>query len=113
MKLFVGLDVSKAKLDACILLREDDTNTILWQETVANSESGATMIKDQILRFHEELDFDKILVGMEATGQYSMHPSLFFSNDPELKLINVGTIVENPRVIHRFSKVWTEEKMIN
>jgi transposase len=110
MKLFVGLDVSKAKLDACFLLREDDTNTILWQETVANSESGATMIKDQILRFHEELDFDKILVGMEATGQYSMHPSLFFSNDPELKLINVETIVENPRVIHRFSKVWTEEK---
>ncbi|WP_459783905.1 IS110 family transposase, partial [Alkalibacterium sp. s-m-22] len=29
---------------------------------------------------------------------------------PELKLINVETIVENPRVIHRFSKVWTEEK---
>lgn len=110
MKLFVGLDVSKAKLDVCFLSREDDTNTVIWQDTVSNSDAGATIIKDRILDFHDTFEFTKILVGMEATGQYSMHPSLFFSNDPELQLINVQTIVENPRVIHRFSKVWTEEK---
>ena len=110
MKLFVGLDVSKAKLDVCFLSREDDTNAILLQKTVANSDAGARKIKEQILRFHEELEFTKIVVGMEATGLYSTHPALFFSNDPDLQLLNVQTIVENPRVIHRFSKVWTEEK---
>src|SRR5699024_11281039 len=91
MKLFVGLDVSKAKLDACFLSREDDANTVIWQDTVSNSDAGATIIKDKILHFHDEFEFDKILVGMEATGQYSMHPSLFFSNNPELQLINVQT----------------------
>ena len=110
MKLFVGLDVSKATLDACFLSREDDTNTILWQTTVANSDTGARTLKNKILEFHEKLEYDKIVVGMEATGQYSMHPSLFFSNDPDLQLLNVQTIVENPRLIHRFSKVWTDEK---
>ncbi|MCC5893854.1 MAG: IS110 family transposase [Alkalibacterium sp.] len=110
MKLFVGLDVSKATLDACFLSRADDSNVILLQKSVANSDTGARKIKEQILKFHEELEFTKIVIGMEATGQYSMHPSLFFSNDPDLQLLNAQTIVENPRVIHRFSKVWTEEK---
>lgn len=110
MKLFVGLDVSKTKLDVCFLSRDDDHNTVLYQTTVGNSDAGASHIKQSILQFHEELSFDKIVVGMEATGLYSTHPSLYFSQDPDLQLINVQTVVENPRVIHRFSKVWTDEK---
>ncbi|WP_440895076.1 hypothetical protein ACS127_10930 [Amphibacillus sp. Q70] len=73
--------MSKAKLDPCFLSRKDDAHTILWQETVSNSDAGAKIIKSQILHFHEELEFDKILVRMEATGQYSIHPALFFSSD--------------------------------
>lgn len=110
MKLFVGLDVSKTKLDVCFLSRDDDHNTVLYQTTVGNSNAGASHIKQSILQFHEELSFDKIVVGMEATGLYSTHPSLYFSQDPDLQLINVQTVIENPRVIHRFSKVWTDEK---
>jgi len=110
MKLFVGLDVSKTKLDVCFLSRDDDHNTVLYQTTVGNSDAGASHIKQFILQFHKELSFDKIVVGMEATGLYSTLPSLYFSQDPDLQLINVQTVVENPRVIHRFSKVWTDEK---
>lgn len=110
MKLFVGLDVSKTKLDVCFLSRDDDHNTVLYQTTVGNSDAGASHIKQSILQFHEELSFDKIVVGMEATGLYSTLPSLYFSQDPDLQLINVQTVVENPRTIHRFSKVWTDDK---
>ena len=110
MKLFVGLDVSKTKLDVCFLSRDDDHNTVLYQTTVGNSDAGASHIKQSILQFHEELSFDKIVLGMEATGLYSTLPSLYFSQDPDLQLINVQTVVENPRTIHRFSKVWTDEK---
>ena len=110
MKLFVGLDVSKAHLDTCFLLREYDSDTILLEKRVKNSDAGSSTIKKYILEFHEEFDFVKIVVGMEATGQYSLHPSLFFSNDSDLILINVQTVVENPRVISRYSKVFTEEK---
>lgn len=110
MKLFVGLDVSKTKLDVCFLSRDDDHNTVLYQTTVGNSDAGASHIKQSILQFHEELSFDKIVLGMEATGLYSTLPSLYFSQDPDLQLINIQTVVENPRTIHRFSKVWTDEK---
>ena len=110
MKLFVGLDVSKTKLDVCFLSRDDDHNTVLYQTTVGNSDAGASHIKQSILQFHEELSFDKIVLGMEATGLYSTLPSLYFSQDPDLQLINVQTVVENPRTIHRFSKIWTDEK---
>ena len=82
MKLFVGLDVSKTKLDVCFLSRDDDYNTVLYQTTVGNSDAGARHIEQSILQFHEELSFDKIVVGMEATGLYSTHPSLYFSQDP-------------------------------
>lgn len=110
MKLIVGLGVSKAKLDACFLLRNNDTSTILSHESVKNNDPEASALKKRILAIHEELDCSKVVVGMEATGQYSLHPSLFFSNDPELQLINTQVVVENPRVISRFSKVWTDEK---
>ena len=110
MKLFVGLDVSKAYLDTCFLLRDNDSDTILLEKRVKNSDAGSSIIKNYIFEFHEEFEFHKIVVGMEATGQYSLHPSLFFSNDADLKLINVQTVVENPRVISRYSKVFTEEK---
>lgn len=110
MKLFVGLDVNKTHLDACFLLRDNDADTILLEKQVKNSETGSTIIKNDVLRFHEKFDFSKIVVGMEATGQYSLHPSLFFSNDSDLALLNVQTIIENPRVISRYSKVFTEEK---
>ena len=46
MKLFVVLDVSKAKLDACFLSHKNDANTVVWQDTVSNSDAGATIIKD-------------------------------------------------------------------
>jgi len=110
MKLFVGLDVSKAHLDTCFLLRENDSDTILLEKQVGNSDTGSSVIKNHILEFHEEFTLDKIVVGMEATGQYSLHPSLFFSNDPDLNMISVQTVIENPRVISRYSKVFTEEK---
>jgi len=110
MKLFVGLDVSKAHLDTCFLLRENDTDSILLEKRVDNSDKGSSIIKNHILEFHKELEIEAIVIGMEATGQYSLHPSLFFSNDPDLTMINVKTVVENPRVISRYSKVFTDEK---
>lgn len=110
MKVFVGWDVSKTKFDVCFLSRDDDHNSILYQTTVGNSDAVASHIKQSILQFHEELSFDKIVLGMEVTGLYSLLPSFYFSQDPDIQMINVQMVAENPRTIHRFSKAWTDDK---
>ncbi|MFZ8515578.1 IS110 family transposase, partial [Staphylococcus aureus] len=75
MKLFVGLDVSSDKLDACFLT---DTLTILHQGSYANDIEGPTQIKETIVNMFELFAFDKVVIGMESTSMYSAHPLIFF-----------------------------------
>ena len=63
MKLFVGLDVSKTKLDVCFLSRDDDDNTVLYQTTVGNSDAGASHIKQSILHFNYAI-YNELIVGL-------------------------------------------------
>lgn len=49
MKLFVGIDVSSEKLDACFLT---DDLTVLIETTCANDTFGALDLKEKLLSFH-------------------------------------------------------------
>ena len=50
MKLLVGIDVSSEKLDTCFLDSEDQ---ILLEESLSNTISGASKIKEYILQFND------------------------------------------------------------
>ncbi|MGM0219263.1 transposase [Enterococcus sp. AZ126] len=52
MKLFVGLDVSSEKLDACFMT-DDDTMSVLNESTIENSQLGANRIKEIILELSQ------------------------------------------------------------
>ena len=67
MKLFVGLDVSKAHLDTCFLLREYDSDTILLEKRVKNSDAGSSMIKKYILVMVSKLHNFKHLNKMKCS----------------------------------------------
>ncbi|PRY71859.1 IS110 family transposase [Alkalibacterium olivapovliticus] len=107
MKLFIGLDVSSTKLDTCFLTSE---STVLLEMSVSNDLTGAYEIKARVLDYLKQFDFTRIVIGLEATGQYSSLPALFFHEDEELRSFGVETTVENPRNVHRFMKVFTEDK---
>ncbi|OJF95708.1 IS110 family transposase [Alkalibacterium sp. 20] len=107
MKLFIGLDVSSTKLDACFLTSE---STILLETTVSNDLVGACELKGHVLSYIDQFNFSRIVIGMEATGQYSSLPALFFNEDVELRSQGVETTVENPRNIHRFMRIFSEDK---
>lgn len=51
-----------------------------------------------------------MIIRMEATSIYSFHPSYFFSNDDELKELDVETDVINPRQTKKFHDVFEENK---
>ena len=75
MKLFVGLDVSSEKLDACFMT-DDSTCSVLKEASYGNSQLGASQIK-YILEFSQKFEIESLVIGMEATSLYSFHPAMF------------------------------------
>lgn len=107
MKLFVGIDVSSEKLDICFLDSEDHK---LLEVSLANNIIGARKIKEHTLRFYDLINYERIIVGMEATSVYSFHPSTFLAEDADLKSLGVEVVVMNPKAIHRFKGLFEEDK---
>ena len=108
MKLNVGLDVSSEKLDACFL--GDEPQDIYLEASFSNDTVGASQIKQKVLKLNTKYNFDRIIIGMEATSIYSFHPALFFENDEDLIDLKVKTFVENPRSIKKYAESYDEDK---
>lgn len=98
MKLFVGLDVSSEKLDACFMT-DDSTCSVLKEASYGNSQLGASRIKEYILEFSQKFEIESLVIGMEATSLYSFHPAMFFKEDLELNQLNLMVSVEQPNKI--------------
>lgn len=107
MKLFVGIDVSSETLDICYLQSDQK---ILNQMTVDNSLVGASLIQSNILTYTTHQEYEQIIIGLESTSVYSFHPATFLHQDEALQALNVTVSVINPTKIHRFKKMFDEDK---
>lgn len=107
MNLNVGIDVSKAKLDYCGL---DSDHNICFQDEAANQPIGVSTIKQAILQAAEVRSYDHIIIGMEATSMYNILPSYTFEHDHELNSLDVKVVTLNPKMTHKFSQVYDEDK---
>lgn len=107
MKLFVGIDVSSETLDICYLQSDQK---ILNQMTVDNSLVGASLIQSNILTYTAHQEYEQIIIGLESTSVYSFHPATFLHQDEALQALNVTVSVINPTKIHRFKKMFDEDK---
>lgn len=108
-KLFIGIDVSSKDLQVAIIDSENH-QTPLVNESFSNDLVGASEVKGVILDLAQKNHYDKVIIGMEATSIYSFHPAYFFSNDDELKELDVETDVINPRQTKKFHDVFEENK---
>lgn len=109
MKLFIGLDVSSEKLDAC-LLTDDPSLPILKQGSFENSLVGASKIKEVTLDYAKQLEATAVVFGMEATSLYSFHPAMFFHEDEELNQYDLTVSVEQPNKIKKYREIFEESK---
>jgi len=80
------------------------------KETLPNTIAGASQIREHILKFTQSIQYDRIIVGMEATSVYSFHPSTFLAEDQDIKALNVEVVVMNPKAIQRFKGLFDEDK---
>ncbi|WP_241687565.1 IS110 family transposase [Lactobacillus delbrueckii] len=105
-KLFIDIDVSSKDLQVAIT-NSENYQTPLINEFFSIDLVGTGEVKDIILNLAH---YDKVIIGMETTSIYSLHPDYFFSNDNELKELDVETDVINPRQTKRFHDVFEENK---
>ncbi len=105
MKLFVGIDVSSKKLDACLMNQDGD----VWHTcSVENNLIGAGLLRNQILHHAQNKSVNAIEIGMEATSIYSWHPAMFFHQDPQLQEFQTKVYTINPKLIHHFRKAYVD-----
>src|SRR5699024_6910690 len=109
MKCFVGLDVSSTKLDVCIMSNDTELG-VLYAASLTNDMIGASEIKEQVLSLNEKYEFNRVVIGMEATSLYSFHPAMFFHEDSELKQLGVEVMVEQPAKIKKYREAFEENK---
>ncbi|WP_419836398.1 IS110 family transposase [Bacillus cereus] len=107
MRLFVAIDVSSEKFDVCFL---DSHDTVLKEICLSNDVNGANAIKEDVLHFHQLYNYKKIVIGMESISVYSFHPSIFLTEDKDLRALDVEVVVQNPKAIHRYKKLFEEDK---
>lgn len=105
MKLFVGIDVSSQDMKACVMNFEGEALTAL---TVDNNLTGASYLKDQIVKIAQSNSISEIQIGMEATSVYSWHPAMFFHEDESLKKFKTTVYTINPKLIKKFKESYAD-----
>ncbi len=107
MNLFIGIDVGKLNLSYCAINSDDQC---LFQDEASNDLNGASQIKQAILAETKLSDYQKVIVGMEATSVYNFHPTTFLSEDQELQKNQLEVITINPYTSHHFSELFDDGK---
>ena len=97
MKLFVGLDVSSEKLDACFMT-DDSTCSVLKKHLMEIVNLAQSQIKEYILEFSQKFEIESLVIGMEA-HLYIAFIQLCFKEDLELNQLNLMVSVEQPNKI--------------
>ena len=88
MQSFVGIDVSKSKLDVCVIIE----NSKIRKKVVKNSKFGFVALKNWLMKFNLQDPH----ICMESTGCYSEDVAIFFHD------LNYKVSVVNPLMIKSF-----------
>jgi transposase len=94
MQCFVGVDVSKAKLDVAMLVAENK-----FRSKVFANEPGGFAALLQWLKAHGPCGLEDVHVCMESTGNYQEELACFLSDH------GVAVSVVNPLLVKRFAEV--------
>ncbi|ERN73188.1 IS110 family transposase, partial [Salmonella enterica] len=70
--------------------------------------TGASYLKDQIVKIAQSNSISEIQIGMEATSVYSWHPAMFFHEDESLKEFKTTVFTINPKLIKKFKESYVD-----
>lgn len=99
--LFVGIDCD-LKSFTCRLL--NDQGDILAKTELPNSLKGAERLQDKIIQTMQQYDFNKLIVGTEATNLYDFHIAEFILHSEKLSSYSLLFYRLNPKLVKYFKK---------
>ncbi len=97
----VGVDISKQRLDVCLLSPEGD---LLAQRTFPNARSGYRALQALLLAVYQEGAFSGIDLAAESTGPYWMPLFLQCQQDESLAACGLQTYLLNAHEVYWFKK---------
>jgi len=103
----VGVDISKKKLDMCIL--EADGEVLIRHRAFPNSLEGYQAVKQSVMAVLEETGSQGVDIGGESTGYYWLPFFLQLQQDPELTAYALKPYLLNARQVYWFKKGYIED----
>ena len=100
-RLQVGIDVSKRRLEVCVLSPEGN---ILQQRTFPNTLPGYQALREALRSIQEAGGFAGIDLGAESTGPYWLPLFLYAQQDEAWEPGELQTMLLNARQVHWFKK---------
>lgn len=107
LRIQVGFDISKKKLDMCIL--EADGQVIIRHRSFPNSLEGYQAVKQSILNVLETEAFQGVDIGGESTGYYWLPFFLQLQQDSDLASYDPRSYLINARQVYWFKKGYAED----
>ena len=105
--LFVGIDISLNNLDADII-DFDSKSYLNKNKSFRNSPSGLSELVSKVASIAKLNNFNKIIFGYEATGNYGYHLPFYLSSDKNLSSFEKQIFQINPKIIKNFRKAYSE-----
>jgi len=106
-KLFVGIDISLKKFDACAI--DIDSNYLLKaKKSFSNNVQGLKKLCNSIHTIANENAFTTIIIGFEATGNYGFHLPFYLNENKLLKQFELKIFQINPKLIKNFRKSFSD-----
>ncbi|MGW8223580.1 MAG: IS110 family transposase [Syntrophobacteria bacterium] len=103
----VGFDISKKKLDMCIL--EPDGQVVMRHHTYPNTMAGYQEVRQTLLPILRSDTWQGVDIGGESTGYYWLPFFMQLREDDDLASYDCDTYLLNSRQVHWFKKGYAED----
>ena len=103
----VGFDISRKKLDMCIL--EGDGQVVMRHHSFPNTMAGYQSVKQILLPILRSGTWQGVDIGGESTGYYWLPFFMQLREDPDLESYDLNTYLLNSRQVHWFKKGYAED----
>jgi transposase len=103
----VGFDISKKKLDMCIL--EPEGQVVVHHHTFPNTMAGYQEVKQTLLPILGSDSWQGVDIGGESTGYYWLPFFMQLREDADLESYDLNAYLLNSRQVHWFKKGYAED----
>lgn len=103
---YLGLDVSRDEVVACLLGPDGGQVCPIWR--VTNNQPGGEVLAERVAELCGEHGIDRLRIGLEATGLYWWHLACLLRCSPEISELSHEVYALNPKLVTGLKRAYTD-----